>query len=56
MLEKCDILNLSKLFTLMKRSSNLKLLGKEYQNYIELKGNTILDKISAEDEKTAKSK
>lgn len=55
MLDKCDIPNLTKLFQLMKRSSNLKLLGKEYQAYIDFKGTAILEKVSADDEKMAKS-
>lgn len=49
MLERQDLFQAKNLLTLIKRSSNLKLFTKEYQSFIESKGNSILMNISPED-------
>lgn len=56
MMKDNDDKNLKSIFSLLEKANMSRAFFKEFQNYIQVEGDEILNRISAEDEKAMKSK
>jgi|JI9StandDraft_2_1071091.scaffolds.fasta_scaffold1431458_1 hypothetical protein len=56
MMQEKDVRSLVKIYELLKKSNMQRVFFKEFQSYIQSEGENILTRVTAEDEKTMKSK